>query len=416
VKKQQGPGFKLLKECLRREAVCARLLRALTLVTNRAESVMDTLELYMRTICESTGWTVAHVRILARNDSSDEPLPRDVWQIVSGEHSEGLQDAIKSKRLSPAIDWHLRIVETARPVVLTEIAQEPAFGMCELAAEFGLKSAVGIPIVVPNQLRAVCEFFSPTSVYRGGLWDGVLANVSLVIANALERKWLKQSLSDMGSKLLNLQDDERRRLSRELHDITGQNLSMIIVDLDSIEGETEALPPVPRKILAECRELARKSLQEIRTLSYVLHPPLLDELGIVAAVRTFVEAFSERSGIHVDLDLPERPVPMPYDFQVTIFRVVQESLSNVLKHSRSSNAKVHLDFDQGRVAIQVQDEGRGLPGNNTGTSLLSLGVGIASMHERVKQCGGQLNIASRKKGTQVDVTMPLPQSALAVGV
>ena len=415
MKTEQDYRRKLIKECLRKEDLCARLLRAVALAAGQAESIKGTFELCLRRICDTTGWALAHVRILAQSDSLGERLPTDIWHVASGERSQDIHAAIESDQFRSGPAWQAKIVRTVRPFVLPEVTQQPGFAGIDVTRHFGLRSALGMPVVVSDKLKAVCEFFSQAFVRRDSLWEEVLASVSAAIAGAIERRWFEQALQDLRTKLLNLQDDERRRLARELHDTTGQNISLVIINLDSLEREAEGLAPAARERLAESGELARRSLQEIRTFSYLLHPPLLDELGVIAALRTFVEGFSERSGIHVDLDLPEHPLSIPRDLEITIFRVVQESLSNVLKHSRSSKAKVHLDFGGGRIAIRVQDEGTGLPGGESGPLPRRIGVGIASMHERVKQCGGQLTLTPRNRGTQLAVTLPIPELAKAVG-
>jgi signal transduction histidine kinase len=217
----------------------------------------------------------------------------------------------------------------------------------------------------------------------------------------------------MTARLLTLQDDERRRLARELHDTTAQNVSMIIVNIELLYRD-QSSSPAARAKLAECAELARRSLQEVRTFSYVLHPPMLEELGVFTALRLFIEGFSERSGISVELDLPDRSVRMPRDLETTIFRVIQEGLSNVSKHSHSSTARVRVSVDSGGIAINVEDDGSGLPTTDEGTSQVpKIGVGIGSMQERVKLWGGRLQLHSRGSGTQLQVNLPLAQAARA---
>jgi signal transduction histidine kinase len=218
----------------------------------------------------------------------------------------------------------------------------------------------------------------------------------------------------MQTNLLNIQDDERHRLARELHDTTGQNISLIIMDLDLISMEAGALRPSARAKLFQCAALANQSLQEIRTFSYLLHPPMLDELGLISALRTFAVGFSERSGIHVALELPEHPIRMPRDLEIAIFRVVQESLANVHKHSQSPSATIRVRFEATTVTILVADEGSGIPlPNDDGSQPAKIGVGIGSMRERVKQCGGRMAINSGSKGTIVEVSLPLPETAKA---
>ena len=413
MKRQQSHTRELTEKRRSKQDFCARLLSAIALVPGKPIPVKETFQECLRVVCDATGWSVAHAHIFAQSDLFAERIPADIWHVMSGCGPE-LRKAIESKQLSLPTAWQVATGETAQPFVIPEVAQNRSAAGNALAT-FGIRSALGTPILFANRLKAVCEFFSSTAIDSRILWEEFLVSVSAAIANAIERSWFEQAVREMRKKLLNIQDDERKRISRELHDTTGQNVAMIIINLESIWSSTERLDPATRQKLAECRELAQTSLQELRTLSYVLHPPLLDELGVIAALRTFAEGFSNRSGIHVDLDLPERFVRLPRELEITIFRVVQESLANVFKHSRSSTAQVHVEFDVGKVAIEVRDEGTGLPLSATGTLPRDIGVGIASMLERVKQCGGHLEFFNRQKGTQVQAVLPIPAMARAAG-
>lgn len=415
MKVRHSPRSNLTKDRLQKEALCAQLLRAVALVTGETANIRDTIQGFLRKICDTTRWPVAHTRILSQHDVVEERLPADIWYVASGERFEPLRQAINANGLRGANAWHVRMLKTARPIMLSDLAQEPDFSGRQAAHDLGLKSALGIPVLAGERLKAVCEFFSYDPIQGDGLWEEVMASIAAALARTIEHRWFQQSLNAMRGKLLNLQDAERRRLARELHDSTGQNISLIIINMDTLERENPNLAPAARARLAECGDLARKSLQEIRTFSYLLHPPMLDEFGVITALRVFVEGFSERSGIAVDLDLPERAVRLPRDLEVTIFRVVQESLSNVHKHSHSATAKVRMSFDRDRVALTVEDEGSGLPRETEpGLHPLKIGVGIGGMLERVKQCGGQLKLSPRSKGTQLEVSLPLPELAKAV--
>ncbi|HWO28341.1 MAG TPA: sensor histidine kinase [Candidatus Acidoferrum sp.] len=236
-----------------------------------------------------------------------------------------------------------------------------------------------------------------------------MASIGSALGPAIERERSEEGLRSVTSKLLNAQDDERRRLARELHDTTAQDIALLIMNLDRVAND-EPLSPRARARLAECAAQARQSLQEIRALSYMLPPPLLDELEILSAVRVFVEGFCERSGLKVDLDLPERSIRMPKDLETTIFRVVQEGLTNVHKHSRSPTAKVQVKFEGLRIAVLVEDQGLGMSEGSV-SQPGKVGVGIGGMRERVKQRRGQLTLNSRPSGTLLEVCLPLPETA-----
>jgi len=227
----------------------------------------------------------------------------------------------------------------------------------------------------------------------------------LVINNDItERKQADETLRQFSVRLQQAQDQERRRIARELHDSTGQNLAALSMNLSLIGQSADTLGASARKALAESMTTVEGCIREIRTLSYLLHPPMLDERGLAPALRWFVEGFSKRSGMKVDLEVASDWERLAPDEEIAIFRVVQESLANAHRHAHSSTAKIRLNGDETAIRLEVQDAGTGLP---DGGWRVAWGVGITGMQERIKQLGGQLQIESGNEGTTVRVTLPL---------
>ncbi|MBI1790297.1 MAG: response regulator [Acidobacteria bacterium] len=217
-----------------------------------------------------------------------------------------------------------------------------------------------------------------------------------------------EALRRLSARLLQLQDEERRRIARELHDDTAQNLAAIQLTLSRLIATASGLNLAQHKALADALEYVGECAKSIRTLSYLLHPPLLEELGLLPALQTLVGGFSERTGIRVDLEAPEDFGRLPREVELALFRIVQEGLGNVHRHSGSPTARLRLALESNQVRLELEDAGRGmLPDiwSNRGGALL--GVGIAGMRERARQLGGQLDISSGDHGTTVTVSLPL---------
>jgi signal transduction histidine kinase len=214
----------------------------------------------------------------------------------------------------------------------------------------------------------------------------------------------EKSLHELSARLLQLQDEERRRIAQELHENTGQKLAALSMNLSLAMKELEALSPKARQALLECLALAEQSVQEMRTLSYVLHPPFLDELGLAAALRWYAEGFSKRSGIRIEVDAPAQALPAPKDVETTMFRVVQECLTNIHRHAASESVRIRLYADAEWLRLEVEDQGRGVAVDREGTE--SLGVGLRGMRERVRQLDGRLEFNSSEQGTTVRVSLP----------
>lgn len=240
-------------------------------------------------------------------------------------------------------------------------------------------------------------------------------SVGAIVANyrdVTERKRAEEELRQLSSRLIRLRDEERRRIARELHDSTGQSLAALAMRLSAIGHAGSRWRPATRKALAESQALAEQCSREIRTLSYLLHPPLLDEIGLVSALRWLVDGFSERSGIGAALDVGADLGRLPREAETTLFRVVQESLANVHRHSGSASAAIRLVRKGGEVVLEVEDHGRGMaPAGIQGTDgPVTPGVGIAGMRERVRELGGRLKVDSSAAGTVVRVVLPLAGS------
>jgi signal transduction histidine kinase len=216
-------------------------------------------------------------------------------------------------------------------------------------------------------------------------------------------------LGRLSGRLLLLQFEERRRIARDLHDSTGQDLVALATMLGQLRSSLPSSQRKSRKLLSECKALGDRCIREVRTLSYVLHPPSLDQAGLAGAIRDYVRGFTERSGIHVGLELSADVGRMPRDVELALFRVVQESLANIQRHSGSHDATIRLDRAADLV-LEISDSGRAASASlprHAPRSPLQFGVGIQSMQERVNLIGGRLEIVSTTRGTTVRVTVPL---------
>lgn len=230
------------------------------------------------------------------------------------------------------------------------------------------------------------------------------------------RKQAEEQLRYLSVRLMTLQDEERRRIARELHDSAGQTLAAIKMTAALVEQRGKAVPGLP-ELMEELNALADEALQEVRTASYLLHPPLLDESGIASAARWFVEGFAKRSGIEVNCEIPEDLTRPPRDCELVLFRVLQESLTNVHRHSGASAADIKLAIDGDQLKLEITDNGNGIPEQRL-KSLQSAGksgVGIAGMRERVRELGGRMEIRSGKNGTMVSVALPIARSSAVEG-
>jgi two-component system NarL family sensor kinase len=219
-----------------------------------------------------------------------------------------------------------------------------------------------------------------------------------------------EELQNLSQRLLKVQDEERRKLARDLHDSTGQTLSALRITISFLEEKCKQ-DSSTLSLVSEVATLADQAIEEIRTTSYLLHPPLLDEVGFSCAAEWYVEGFAKRSGIKVAMDLATEGARLPRTTEIGLFRVLQESLTNVHRHSKAERASVCFHHEEDQAILEIRDFGRGIPAERltrlreTGAET---GVGLAGMRERLNELKGKLEIESDGRGTRLRATVPLP--------
>jgi two-component system, NarL family, sensor kinase len=287
-------------------------------------------------------------------------------------------------------------------------AQEKLWGLIQESlsentkGEISLETEEGRPRLIQFSLSAVKNSIPQTIC--------VVATELTELAEANEAlKANGEALRQLSSRLLQLQDEERRHIARDLHDITGQKLAFQSIVLSQLNNA--ATDPATKTAVAECQQLTSQVSEEIRTLSYLLHPPLLDELGLSSAVHWYTQGFEKRTGIHVEVDIARDFPRLPADVETTLFRVIQESLTNVHRYAESPTASIHVSCVGGEVKLQIGDRGKGIRAEilkSSRNSVAPLGVGIQGMKERMRQLSGLLEVTSRpNQGTVVTATLPI---------
>jgi PAS domain S-box-containing protein len=274
-----------------------------------------------------------------------------------------------------------------------------------------------------RELRAhgtVCDFQFQRKHKSGVVSDMLLSAELIQLAgeacmlsmaqDITAHKLVEENLREMTKRVLDAQDNERRRIARELHDSTAQQLVAMTMNLEMLEDALPRKNPRVKKLLHDSLALAEQCTREVRTISYLLHPPLLDQLGLTAALRSYIDGFSKRSGIQVTMDNAEGLGRFPAEVELALFRVVQESLANIHRHSGSRTADVRFLRTGEHVTVEVSDKGRGISSDiltNIQQGAVGPGMGIAGMRERLRQLGGNLEMESDSHGTTIRAKAPV---------
>jgi signal transduction histidine kinase len=297
--------------------------------------------------------------------------------------------------LADMIRQHPRFQETAiifiSAVHLSDLDRLKAY-------QRGAVDYISVPIV-PELLRAKVSVFA--DLHR----------------KTRQMEMLNRELRTLSARLMATQDEERRRISRDLHDSVGQLVAALSMNNGLIQTEEAKLKPGVASAVRQNSELLEQLSREIRTISHLLHPPLLDEVGLLAAIKTFAEGFAERSKVKVTIELSPDIGRLQPNVEISIFRIVQECLTNIYRHSGSKTAGIKIwPSRENQLTVQVFDEGKGMPveSNHSGQASKSHGMGLSGMRERVRELGGRLEIHSNGNGTSIIAALPLA-AAVSVG-
>lgn len=273
----------------------------------------------------------------------------------------------------------------------------------KLLQEAGRKSAEGqMHLRCPADATLIPASFSFSMLSRDKTATGVLIT---------DLRPEKQQI-EFAAHLQNMQDEERKRIARELHDSVGQLLAALGMNISLVQSQSHRLDSEGARAVADNAHLVERVSSEIRTISHLLHPPLLDIAGLASALHWYVDGFSERSRIRVDLEIPSELGRLPDEMEIAIFRIVQECLTNIHRHSESATAAICLTLEADRLVVQVRDAGKGI--SQEKLELIEAGrsgIGFAGMRERLRQLGGTLEIQSTDTGTVVCAILNLAPSA-----
>jgi signal transduction histidine kinase len=350
----------------------------------------------------------------------DQPAKLLSYEVILGELGENLIKATSGKEALECLlknDVAVVLMDVSMPELdgfeLAEmIRQHPRFQKTAIifisavhltdldrlkGYQRGAVDYISVP-VIPELLRAKVSVFA--ELHR----------------RARQLQTLNSELRHLSVRLITMQDEERRRIARELHDGLGQELVAAKILLHrSLQSNSDL---VRKEAVGDAAEIIDRGIQQVRSMSHLLHPPLLDEVGLVSALRWYLEGFAQRSGIEtaIDVEPPDFSRLTP-ELETAIFRIIQESLSNVLRHSKARKAWVTLSVKDGHVVASVRDDGCGIEKRVAEQQPGSVGIGISGMSQRAKEFGGELRLARAHPGTLVEIVMPCkssnPQDALA---
>jgi signal transduction histidine kinase len=345
----------------------------------------------------------------------DQPGKLLSYEAILGELGENL---IKANSGREALEW---LLKTDIAVVLMDVSMPEldGFELAALIRQHPRFQQTAIIFISAVHLTDVDRLQG----YRHGAVDYIsvpiipeLLRAKVSVFSELHRKTrqleaLNLELRLLSSRLMATQDEERRRIARELHDGLGQELSAAKMMMDGILRPDLSPEWKERAVTDSCSSIDR-AIQQVRSMSHLLHPPLLDEVGLSSALEQYLDGFAKRSGIETSIDVPSRDFPrFKPEMETAIFRIVQEALTNVFRHSGARSARVALLKSDNQIIVTVQDDGKGIADHILEFRPGSIGIGIGGMRQRVKEFGGEVRLQNANPGTIVEVLIPITAAA-----
>jgi len=402
----------------------------------------------LREVCENFGWDCGHVWTV--DHEAGVLRHRAHWHPVRDRLMLCARSA-ETVVFHPGVGLAGRIWSEGQSLWLQDLQEPGDLVRAATAEDLGLRSAMGAPILLGRGVHGVLTFFSRRQKEPDESHQALVSSIGSQIGQFMERshaeadlrsahgeleariarrtqqlqdanraleeeigvrRQTEEALRQLSTRLLRVQDEERQRIARDLHDSTAQVLAALSMKLSVLHKGVSRFDRKLHGTLDECAALADLCVRQIRSMSYLLHPPLLEEMGLPAALRWCAEGFTQRSGIAVDVDLPPQFGRLPMDVENALYRIVQECLSNVQRHSGSPTARIALQRTAGGVELEVRDQGRGMPMavGESGGGIENLGLGLLGMRERVRQLGGSMTINSTTKGSTVRVAIDVPHA------
>jgi PAS domain S-box-containing protein len=399
-----------------------RLLTEVSGAVTQAVSMDEALRWILASICLHTHWCAARA---CRMDveTGKEIENTAIWFLNDEKRLAQFRAATDAEpRLRHQKRLSERVIKKSEPVWIPMIAKDPYFAALAEAGIAGLYCAYGLAVPFGKDAAIAIGLFSQAPLQVDEAFHGVMQGIVGHLSRLSVRLRAEETQRNLSLSLMLAQDAERRRIARELHDSTGQYLSALALTIDAACSHENALPPAAMRKLKDAQEMIQRCSGELRTLSHLLHPPLLDELGLASAMNWYIDGFGERSGIKVQAEIPAQLPRFEHGAELTVFRILQECLTNIHRHSGSKTAFVKLECaeasDGGAASewliLEVRDEGKGIRqetlsgwfGNKTRT-----GVGISGMRERVRDLDGTLHIESTGAGTIVRAAIPFRAEA-----
>jgi len=394
-------------ELLRRESGFVELHKDIAVASNETQSIESTLEYCIKRICAHTGWPVGHLYLTSERYSL-QLVPAGIWHLDDPARFETFRKITDVTPFNTGEGLPGRVIESGKPAWIIDVTKDPNFPRANLAKNIGVKAGFAFPILIGDEIVGVMEFFSSKAVEPDDKLLEIMTQVGTQLGRVLERKRAEEDIKHSHEQLRNLyrrlelvREEERTRMSREIHDELAQALTALKMEISLLDKKLDKQNSSLRSYTQMMLEILDTTIQAGKKLVMDLRPPILDDFGLPEAIEWQAQEYEKRTGIRCDVDLDDNGFVLDKDRSTTLFRIFQETLTNVTRHAKADKINISLKGCDASVTLQIRDNGIGISKDQV-NNLRSLG--LLGIRERALVWGGEVDImGTPNQGTTVTI-------------
>ena len=396
-----------INELLRRESQFVELHKDIAVASNETQAIEKTLEYCLKRICAHADWPVGHLYLTAER-YSDHLVTAGIWYLEDPTRFKTFQDITEVTPFKAGEGLPGRVIASGKPAWIIDVTKDPNFPRAQHAKNIGVKAGFAFPIPIGEEIVGVMEFFSTQAVEPDGKMLEIMAQVGTQLGRVLERKRAEEEIKRSHEQLRNLyhrlelvREEERTRMAREIHDELAQVLTALKLEVSLLDKKLIKIDSSLQTYTQLMLQLIDATIQTGKKLVMDLRPPLLDDLGLMEAIEWEAREYEQRTGIKCEVEFNKRDFVLDEERSTTLFRILQETLTNVTRHAQADKVRILIKDQNDRITLQVADNGIGIS-NEQIANLKSLG--LLGMRERALVWGGKVDIIGRpNKGTTVTI-------------
>lgn len=396
-------------ELLRRESGFVELHKDIAVASNETQIIENTLEYCLKRICAHAGWPVGHL-YLTSEPYSPHLIPAGIWYLEDPARFETFRKITEVTPFKSGEGLPGRVIASGKPAWIIDVTKDPNFPRANLAKNIGVKAGFAFPILIGDEIVGVMEFFSTKAVEPDGKLLEIMTQVGTQLGRVLERnraeedaRHTHEQLRKLYHRLELVREEERTRMSREIHDELAQALTALKMEISLLDKKLDKNDSPLRSNTQMMLEILDTTIQAGKKLVMDLRPPILDDFGLPEAIEWQAIEYENRTGIQCDIDFGKNYLVLDKDRSTTLFRIFQETLTNVTRHAKADKIYISLKDCDGGVTLQVRDNGIGISKKQI-TNLRSLG--LLGIRERALVWGGKVDIiGTPNKGTTVTIQL-----------